>query len=288
MNNQLKAAVDYTISGYVKDVKTGEALIGASIIDTLHKSGCKTNSYGFYSFTLREGEHLVRFRYIGYDAKDIKVNLTGNVRMDVELNQQSIQKSEIVVTGVRSDDNVKNTEMGVSRISPSEVKTIPVFFGEQDILKTIQLLPGISGVSEGSSGFVVRGGSPDQNLILLDEANVYNPSHLLGFFSVFNSDAINDVKIYKGSAPAQYGGRLSSLLDIKMNEGNKKEFDFNGGIGLIDSRLTIQGPLVNDESSFIISGRRTYADVFLLLTSDTNLKKSGLYFYDLNLKTNYR
>jgi len=288
MNNQLRADVEYTISGYVKDIKTGEALIGASIIDTVHKSGCKTNSYGFYSFTLRTGEHVIKYRYIGYDSKEQKINLTANITLNVELNQLSVQTKEVVVTGERGDDNIKNTEMGVSRIVPSEVKTIPVFFGEQDILKTIQLLPGISGVSEGSSGFVVRGGSPDQNLILLDEANVYNPSHLLGFFSVFNSDAINDVKIYKGSAPAQYGGRLSSLLDIKMNEGNNKKFDVNGGIGLISSRLTIQGPIIEDESSFIISGRRTYADLFLLLTSDTNLKKSSVYFYDLNLKANYK
>ncbi len=284
---QLKSEVEHTVSGYVKDLNTGEVLIGASVYDVKFKSGCRTNNYGFYSLSLPVGEHILKVSYIGYTPKEIKLNLKDKLKVIIELTQTAVSTKEIVVTGTRGDENVKSTDMGISQISPSEIKTIPVIFGEQDILKTIQLLPGINSTGEGSSGFFVRGGGPDQNLILLDEATVYNPSHLMGFFSVFNSDAIKDVKIMKGSAPAQYGGRLSSLLDIKMNDGNLKDYNANGGIGIISSRLTIQGPIVEDKASFMVSGRRTYADLFLLFSSDTNIKKSTLYFYDLNMKANY-
>jgi outer membrane cobalamin receptor len=195
---------------------------------------------------------------------------------------------EIVVTAEKRNDNVVNAQMGVAKVNLSEIRNIPVIFGERDVLKTLQLLPGIKSAGEGNSGFYVRGGSADQNLILLDEAPVYNASHLLGFFSTFNSDAIKDVSVFKGGMPAQYGGRLSSVLDIRMNDGNKKEFTAEGGIGLISSRLKVEGPIVKDKSSFMISGRRTYADAFLALAKDTSIRNNTLYFYDLNAKVNYQ
>ena len=194
---------------------------------------------------------------------------------------------EVVVEDKHSTENVKSLEMGTEKISPKEIKVVPVILGEQDILKTIQLLPGVSFAGEGSSGFFVRGGKIDQNLILLDEATVYNASHLLGFFSVFNSDAIKNAKIIKGSMPANYGGRLSSLLDIRMKEGNSKHWSANGGVGLISSRFTLQGPIVDDKASYLISGRRTYADLFVPLFANEEFKDSRLYFYDLNMKMNY-
>ena len=187
----------------------------------------------------------------------------------------------------KADENVKSTNMGTTDIVPKEIDKVPVLFGEKDILKTIQLLPGISSAGEGNSGFIVRGGSSDQNLVILDEAPVYNPSHLLGFFSVFNSDAIKNAKIIKGIAGAEYGGRLSSVLDITMKDGSNKDLSFYGGLGLISSRLTVEGPIVEDKGSFIISGRRTYADFFFPLFGDDQLKNSTLYFYDLNAKLNY-
>ena len=288
LSNKVFAESEFTVSGFVKDIKTGEILIGATVYNAKLKTGCRTNTYGFYSLTLPSGEHILKFSYVGYTPKEIKVDNSYRDKIVIELTPENVNTEEIVVTGTKSNENVKSTEMGVSKISPSEVKTIPIIFGEQDILKTIQLLPGINSTGEGSSGFFVRGGSPDQNLILLDEATVYNPSHLMGFFSVFNSDAIKDVKIIKGSAPAQYGGRLSSLLDINMNDGNMKSYHANGGIGIISSRITAEGPIVEDKASFILSGRRTYADLFLALSSTESLKKSALYFYDVNMKTNYK
>jgi hypothetical protein len=286
--SEILASNEFTISGYVKDSKTGEVLIGANIYDKDKKNGCRTNSYGFYSLTIPEGIRNLKISYIGYKVQEVKIEIKQNEKLTIELEQNIYSTDEVIVSGIRGNENVKSTEMGISRISPSEVNKIPIIFGEQDILKTIQLLPGINSTGEGSSGFFVRGGSPDQNMILLDEATVYNPSHLMGFFSVFNSDAIKDVKIYKGSAPAQYGGRLSSLLDIKMNDGNMKEYHANGGIGIIASRLTVEGPIIEDKSSFILSGRRTYADLFLAFSSTESIKNSALYFYDLNLKTNYK
>ncbi|MDQ1264891.1 MAG: TonB-dependent receptor, partial [Bacteroidota bacterium] len=281
------AESEYIVSGYIKDSKTGESLIGVNIFDETTKKGCRTNSYGFFSLTLIEGAHNLRFSYIGYSVFEQKIELTENRIIDVELEPKTISTKEIVITAQKNDDNVKSSQMGVTQITPSEIRTIPVIFGEQDILKTLQLLPGISGTGEGSSGFNVRGGGPDQNMILLDEACVYSASHLMGFFSVFNSDAIKDVKVFKGTAPAEYGGRLSSLLDIKMNEGNSKEYGVKGGIGLISSRLAVEGPIIKDKSSFIVSGRRTYADIFLVFSDNENLKKSALYFFDLNMKANY-
>jgi hypothetical protein len=278
----------YTISGYVRDATNGEELIGATVYISELQDGTISNEYGFYSITLPKGNYQVEFHYMGYVSVKQRVTLNQNQSIIKELSPNALDLEEIIISGERDDKNVKSTEMGTMKLDPAEVRMIPVLFGEQDILKTIQLMPGIKSAGEGSSGFHVRGGGADQNLILLDEAPVYNASHLLGFFSVFNSDALKDVKIIKGGMPAEYGGRLSSVLDIKMKDGNSKGYDFSGGIGLISSRLTVEGPIVKDKSSFIVSGRRTYADVFLKLSSREELKNTQLYFYDLNVKANYK
>jgi hypothetical protein len=277
-----------TLSGYVRDAETGEVLIGATVFipDAMH--GTYTNSYGFYSLTVPPGTYAVSYQYLGYQTLSQQLELTESLRKDIELATESSQMEEVVIQAEAADNNIQSTEMGVSRLSISEIKKVPVLFGETDVLKTMQLLPGVKPASEGSSGFYVRGGGGDQNLILLDEAPVYNPSHLLGFFSVFNGDAINSSKLYKGNMPAEYGGRLSSTMDIQMKEGNRKDYGISGGIGLISSRLTAEGPIVEDQGSFMVSGRRTYADLFLKLSADSTLNSSALYFYDLNAKANYK
>jgi len=279
----------FTISGIVKDVSNGEKLIAGTItIKELPGTGTDTNGYGFYSITLPEGKYTLIALYTGYDTKEVKVELNQNIKLNFNLDQKVNQLQEVVVTNERRDLNVTGTQMGVQKLDMKQINSLPVLFGEKDILKTIQLLPGIVPEGEGSSGFYVRGGASDQNLILLDEATVFNASHLLGFFSVFNSDAIKDITVYKGNEPAEYGGRLSSVIDIKMNDGNDKKFSVSGGIGLIDSRLSVEGPIVKDKGSFSVSGRRTYADIFAGLSKDTLVKKSKLNFYDLNAKANYK
>ena len=277
----------YTISGYVKN-STGEELIGATIYIRDLKTGTVTNVYGFYSITLPEGNHSLEYSYIGHETLLKEINLNENKRIDISLFEASETLEEVVVTAERKNDNIVRTEMSTMKLQAIEIKKIPALFGEIDVIKTLQLLPGIQSTGEGFSGFTVRGGSPDQNLILFDEATVYNASHLMGFFSVFNNDAIKDLKIYKGDIPAQYGGRLSSLLDIRMKEGNQKGFEATGGLGTISSRLTLEGPIIEDKWSVLISGRRTYVDILLLLSSDDATKSTKLYFYDLNLKTNYK
>ncbi len=279
----------YTMSGYVKDSQTGEALIGATItVKELLQTGAATNAYGYYSLTIPGGAYTLTAYFLGYELQSAQITLNQNVKRSFNLVEKSVEQKEVVITGERKDDNVTNTQMGVQTLDVKEIQNIPVLLGEKDVLKTVQLLPGVKSAGEGNSGFYVRGGSSDQNLILLDEATVYNASHFLGFFSVFNSDAIKDVTLYKGEMPAEYGGRLSSVLDIKMKDGNDKQFGVNGGIGLIASRLTVEGPIVDETSSFSISGRRTYADLFLKLSKDTTINQTRLYFYDLNAKANYQ
>ena len=279
----------HTLSGYIRDAKTGEDIIGAHVmIKELPGKGSSTNTYGYYSITLPSGHYQVSTQYIGYTAQTQEVDLTQSQKVDFQLTELGKELSEVVVSSQRKNENITRLEMGVQKLDTKDLKNIPVLFGEKDVLKTIQLLPGIKSAGEGSSGFNVRGGATDQNLILLDEATVYNASHLMGFFSVFNSDAIKDISVYKGNEPAEYGGRLSSVLDIKMNEGNDKKFGGSGGIGLISSRLTAEGPIVKDKGSFIISARRTYADLFLVLSKDTSINNATLYFYDFNAKANYR
>ena len=251
----------HTISGYIKDAGTGEVLIGSSIyIEELEK-GVVTNIYGYYSLTVESGIYNVIARYVGYDDISQTVGLEADVKLNIEMTVSSDIMDEVVVEAEALDNNTTGTQMGEINLNMDRVKTLPAFMGEVDILKTVQFLPGVSSGGEGNTGFYVRGGGPDQNLILLDEATVYNASHLFGFFSVFNADAIKNVKMIKGGMPANYGGRISSVLDINMKDGNYKEYHASGGIGLIASRLTIEGPLKKDTSSFIVSGRRTYVDV---------------------------
>jgi len=281
---------NFTLSGTVKDKKNGELLIGVAFrVAENPKLGTLANEYGFYSLTLPQGKQTIYVSYIGYEIQQIDINVKQNEKLDIFLESSAdkgINLNEVVVTTRKKDENLSTTQMGTEVLNIKSIEKLPVLFGEKDILKTIQLLPGIKSVGEGGSGFSVRGGAVDQNLILLDEAPVYNASHLLGFFSTFNSDALKDASIIKGNAPAQYGGRLSSVLDVKMKEGNNQEFAATGGIGLISSRLSIEGPIQKEKSSFIISGRRTYADLFLGLTED--FKGSQLFFYDLNMKANYQ
>jgi hypothetical protein len=254
----------------------------------LPKSGTVSNAYGFYSITAPAGVYTLIVSFSGFKQDSIKVTLNKNILLPVQLDQALQQIMEVTVSSKKKNANITQPVMGVQKLSVNEIKNVPVIFGEKDVLKTIQLLPGVKSAGEGSSGFYVRGGGADQNLILLDEATVYNASHLLGFFSAFNSDAIKDLTLYKGAMPSEYGGRLSSVVDIKMNDGNNQDYHANGGIGLIASRLNIEGPIVKDKGSFIVSGRRTYADLFLKLSRDSSIKNNSLYFYDFNVKANYK
>jgi hypothetical protein len=277
----------FTLSGHIKDAASGEALIGASVFIEKTKTGTSSNSYGFYSLTLPGGSYDLRIFMQGYSTVSKTIDLTSDKIWDVELNIKPLEVQGTIVTAESPDENIRLPEMSSIRLTPSQVKTIPILMGEQDILKTIQLTPGVQAAAEGNTGFFVRGGAADQNLILLDEATVYNAAHLMGFFSVFNSDAIKDAELFKGSSSAEYGGRLSSVLDLKMREGNTKKFAGAGGIGLIASRLLIEGPIKKDKASFFIAARRTYFDLFLKTSSKSAVRKSSLYFYDLNAKANY-
>ncbi len=282
-------AQKFTLSGAVKDTKTGEELIGASIrLKATPSVGTVTNEYGFYSLTLEKGSYTLIYDYIGYERVEKTIVLDRNQQLDVPISENAKQLEAVVISAKKQDENIKTAQMGVEKIDVKEISKIPVLFGERDILKTIQLLPGVKSAGEGQSGFFVRGGAVDQNLILLDEAPVYNANHLLGFFSTFNADAIKDATLVKGNAPPQYGGRLSSVLDIKMNEGNNQNMSVSGGIGLISSKLNVEGPIQKDKSSFLVTGRRTYADLFLKLSPDSSISQNKLYFYDLNAKVNYK
>ncbi len=276
----------FTISGTVKSKRNGETLIGASIRSK--NVGTVSNEYGYYSLTLPEGPHILEISSVGLQTQELQIVLTKTFVQNIFLDENSKDLDEVIVTAVPKGRSLKSTQMGVEQISTKEMRNIPMLLGERDVLKVIQLLPGIKSAGEGNSGFFVRGGAADQNLILLDEAPVYNASHLLGFFSTFNSDAIKDVTVYKGGMPAQYGGRLSSVLDIKMNDGNNQDYNVSGGIGLISSKLNVEGPLQKGKSSFLVSGRRTYADLFLGLSNDPSINNNTLYFYDLNAKLNYQ
>jgi hypothetical protein len=277
-----------TLSGNIKNAENGEALIGAYVVvKELKNTGASTNAYGFFSLTIPPGRYTVLVQYLGYRVLTDSIDLSGARTRNFALVPEPIAVGEVVVSGERSDKNVTSTVMSSNKLETREIKSIPVLLGEKDILKTIQLLPGVQSAGEGNTGYYARGGGLDQNLILLDEAPIYNPSHALGYLSVFNSDAIKDVTLITGGIPAEYGGRLSSVLDIRTNDGNMKEYGASGGIGLLAARLTLQGPIVKDEGSFMISARRTYADMFLKLSSDTTINRTSLYFYDLNAKANY-
>ncbi|MRT93024.1 TonB-dependent receptor [Ancylomarina sp. 16SWW S1-10-2] len=278
-----------TISGYIKDKGNGEDLIGATCYIKELKRGTVTNPYGFYSLSIPSGFYTISFSFLGTKTQSKVIEVEEDTKLNIELDSDNLQMKEIMVRGDNANKNVERAEMSVVKLPAATIKKLPALMGEVDLIKTVQMLPGVKPAAEGSSGFSVRGGDPDQNLLLLDEAPVYNASHLLGFFSVFNNDALSDIKLYKGDMPASTGGRLASLLDIRMKNGNSKKFSGNGGIGTVSSRLTLEGPIgKNEKTSFMISGRRSYADLFLKLSSNDDIKDNTVYFYDVNAKVNHR
>ena len=281
-------AQNYSLSGYIRDAETGEELIGASVFVHETKSGGVTNVYGYYSISLPKGAYHLTYSFIGKNSIKKEVTLSDNIRQDIELGDNSVQLKAFEVIAEKEDQNVRSAQISTVKMEVNAIKKLPAFMGEVDVLKTIQMLPGVQSGGEGNTGFFVRGGSQDQNLILLDEAPVYNASHLFNFFSVFNSDALKDMTLYKGGIPSRYGGRLSSVLDLRMKDGNSKKLSVSGGLGLISSRLTIEGPLKKDKAAFIVSARRTYADVFLRLSKNETVNQNKLYFYDLNAKVNVK
>lgn len=278
-----------TLSGVVTDATNGETVIGAKVYIPEIKKGAITNTYGFYSLTVPQGNYTVEFRMAGIETETRSVDLNEDVRLDIEMGGNVQDLGTVIVNG-KAKENIESTQMGQHDLDMDEIKTLPAFMGEVDLIKTIQLLPGVSSAAEGGQGFYVRGGGPDQNLVLLDEAVVYNASHLFGFFSVFNADAVKSVSLIKGGMPANFGGRMSSVLEVNMNEGNNKRFGMTGGVGAISSRLTVEGPLKKDKGSFIVSGRRTYIDVIMkaAIPDDSPFAGSSYFFYDLNLKMNYK
>ncbi|MCP4124575.1 MAG: TonB-dependent receptor [Bacteroidetes bacterium] len=282
-------AEKFTISGYVKDVSNGESLIGANVYtDGEELVGASTNIYGFYSLTLESGTYKIVCSYLGFQNWSDTIDLTDDKRINLDLKPNEMALDEVVITSQRKDENIESTEMGTVELSIEKIKSIPALFGEVDVLKAIQLLPGVQAAGEGNSGIYVRGGGVDQNLVLLDDAIVYNTGHLFGFFSVFNADAVKGTTLIKGGMPAEYGGRLSSVIDVSMKEGNSKRFEVEGGIGLISSRITFQGPFKKDVSSFLVSFRRTYAfDIAQPFLKKTDFAGTNYSFYDLNLKANY-
>lgn len=280
----------YTLSGYIKDSLSGETLISASVTVKGETKGVNSNQYGFFSLTLPKGRYTITASFIGYEATEVVIDLTKNVQFNFELSPRITQSAEVVISSKKRDANVKNAQMGKVELSMSTIKALPVIFGEVDILKTLQLIPGVRNAGEGNSGIYVRGGGPDQNLILLDDAVVYNPGHLFGFFSIFNGDAIKNVSLIKGGMPAQYGGRLSSVVDVAMKDGNMNKYHVEGGLGLIASRLSVEGPIKKDKASFMVSARRTYIDALVkpFIPKTNNFSGSGYYFYDLNTKVNIK
>ncbi|KRD06402.1 collagen-binding protein [Flavobacterium sp. Root901] len=276
----------FTLSGTIKDSKNNETLIGVNIYIPALKIGTTTNEYGFYSITVPRGEHQIEISYVGYQTIQQTVVLNQNTKNNFSISESGEELQEVVITDNKGKINIKSPEMSVNKLSISTIKKMPVVLGEVDVLKSILLLPGVTNAGEGASGFNVRGGGADQNLILLDEATIFNSSHVFGFFSVFNPDAIKDLKLYKGGIPARFGGRASSVLDIYQKDGSSKDFHVNGGIGLVSSRLLLEGPIVKDKGSFLIGGRGSYAHLFLKL-SEKN-KDNSAYFYDLNAKLSYK
>lgn len=276
-----------TLSGYVHDSLNGEMLVGVTVYCEELKTGVISNVYGFYSLSVAPGKYVIKYTYIGYNPVEKVVDLNQNLTLNVSLQPVEKVLGVVVITGKHTDENVRAPEMSMVKMDIKTIRKVPALLGEIDVIKVLQLMPGVQTTSEGSSGFSVRGGSSDQNLIILDEATIFNASHLMGFFSVFNNDAVKDVTLYKGDIPAAYGGRLSSLLDVRMKDGNAKKLGVTGSLGTVSSKLTIEGPIVKDRTTVLLSGRRTYADLFLPLAKDENVRKSKLYFWDLNLKVSH-
>lgn len=276
----------YTISGQLTNANTGEDLIGATVYVEELESGSVSNLYGFYSITLERGTYHLKYSYVGYESISKVINLDSDQRINIQLSTKGEVLQEVQITAEAENENIREVQMSVEKIDIKTVQKLPQLLGETDIIRTIQLRPGVTSVGEGANGFNVRGGNIDQNLILLDEGHVYSSSHLFGFFSVFNPDAVKDMQLYKGGIPARYGGRLSSVMDVRQRDGNSKSFHGQGGLGALSSRLTLEGPIIKDKMSFLVSGRRSYADLFLLLTED--FKETQAFFYDLNAKVNYK
>lgn len=273
----------FTLSGTLSEADTGETLIGVNIIIPSLQTGTVTNQYGYYAITLPKGEYEIIYSSIGFAAQKIQISLSENLKKDLALATDTESLDEVIIETDNERLDVRSSQMSANTLSTTTIKKIPVVLGEVDVIKAITLLPGVTSAGEGASGFNVRGGAADQNLILLDEATLYNSSHLFGFFSVFNPDAIKDLTLYKGGIPARYGGRISSVLDIYQKDGNKREYHASGGIGLVASRLLLEGPIKKDEASFLIGGRSSYAHLFLPLFDNDNIA----YFYDLNAKLSY-
>ena len=282
--SNLLAQETFVVNGVVKDAENNETLSGVNILFPELQKGTVSNDYGFYSIKLPEGTHVIEVSYLGYQSISQQIIVNENIQLNFNLSAAAQNLEEVVITEDIERLNISRPEMSVNKLEIATIQKLPVVFGEVDVIKSLLLLPGVSNAGEASSGFNVRGGAADQNLILLDEATVYNASHLFGLFSVFNPDAIKNLKLYKGGIPANYGGRVSSVLDIYQKDGNSREFEANGGIGLISSRLLAQGPLQQDKSSFLIGGRSSYAHLFLKLTDNEN----SAYFYDLNTKLTFR
>ncbi|MBE9465692.1 carboxypeptidase-like regulatory domain-containing protein [Dyadobacter subterraneus] len=282
------AQTKHTVSGYVKDLANGEGLIGVSVYVREAQTGVVTNPYGFYSLTLPAGSYTVVYSYMGYQKNTKTIELNADQTVSIELADESENLKEVTISTKKEDDNVRSIEMSVNKVEMKTIKKMPALLGEVDLIRSIQLLPGVTTVGEGASGFNVRGGDISQNLVLLDEAPVFNSSHLFGFFSVFNPDVVKDVKLFKGGIPAQYGGRISSILDVRMKEGNAKKREINGGIGSIFSRLTYEQPFAAGKGSFIVAARRSYIDILAKPFLNKDLKDSKFNFYDLTAKVNYR
>ena len=276
----------FTLSGTIIDANSNETLIGVNVVITELKTGITTNEYGFYSITLPKGIYSIQISYLGYQNIEASINLDQNIKNNFNLYSNETALKEVIIASNKTKIDIKKSEMSINKLSISAIKKMPVVLGEVDVLKSILLLPGVTNAGEGASGFNVRGGGADQNLILLDEATIFNSSHVFGFFSVFNPDAIKDLKLYKGGIPARFGGRASSVLDIYQKDGNSKNFHVNGGIGLISSRVLAEGPLVKDKGSYLIGGRSSYAHLFLKLSEEQ--KNNSAYFYDLNTKLSYK
>lgn len=283
-NNSDAAKQKFTISGTITDAKSNETLIGVNVYFPELKIGATTNEYGFYSLTLPKGDYEITISYVGFSTISERISLNQNTKKNYSLGESGQQLKEVVISSEKNTANIRKPEMSVNKLSISAIKKMPVVMGEVDVIKSILFLPGVTNAGEGQSGFNVRGGGADQNLILLDEATIFNSSHVFGFFSVFNPDAIKDLKLYKGGIPSKYGGRASSVLDIYQKDGNSNNFHMNGGIGLISSRILAEGPIVKDKGSFLIGGRASYAHLFLKLADNDN----SAYFYDLNTKLNYK
>lgn len=279
-------AQTYLLNGYIKDDK--QSLVGAIVrIENMAGVGAQTDQNGYFEIKLEKGQYLLNVSYVGYETQKQKIDLTKNTTIEILLSPSDISLNDVVITTSRPDENVSSPQTGVSKLSMKELQLLPVLLGERDVIKAIQFIPGVKSAGEGSTGFYVRGGSADQNLVLLDDVGLYNASHLLGFFSTFNPEAVSGATLYKGTMPAQYGERLSSILDVQMRTGNKEKFGISGGIGLISSKLTLEGPIQKDKSSFLVSARRTYADALLKAMGASLMKEKSLYFYDLNAKFNF-